>query len=226
MPAMSGHRFGLPLVVRAIVGKSWGQAAQHASAPHSLFANIPGLQVVVPSGVTEAARLLLGAIHSHVPTVMIELKSLYDLREPIPRPLTPLPLGRARVVREGAHVTFVAISDMVGFAERVAKRLARSHIEAEVLDLRTVAPLDAEAIVASVAKTRRVAVFDIGWEPFGLAAEVARVVAGGPAFRLAAPLVSLARAFAQTPASCFLEAAHYPDEDDATARVRAMVTAR
>ncbi|MDP3723079.1 MAG: transketolase C-terminal domain-containing protein [Candidatus Omnitrophota bacterium] len=222
LPTMSGYQCTIPMTVRAIIGKSWGQAAQHASSLHSLFANIPGLQVVVPSSVQDAPRLLLASIQSDMPTVFIELKSLYDLKAPVPLPVEPLPLGQAQVVRPGADLTCVAISEMVGFAERVAERLAPLGIEAEVLDLRTLAPLDAEAILTSVKKTRRVAVFDIGWEPFGLAAEVARVVSTSDQFRLAGPLLSVARAHEHTPASCFLEYRHYPTEEETVTRVRAL----
>ena len=223
IPAMSGYQSTIPLTVRAIVGKSWGQAAQHASALHAMFANIPGLQVVVPSGIEDAPGLLLSAIASEEPTIFIELKSLYEAKAVVRVPFEPIPLGRARVARRGTDVTCVAISDMVGFARRVADRLAPQGIEAEVLDLRTLAPLDAQAILVSVGKTHRVAVFDAGWEPFGLAAEVARIVSTSPHYRLAGPLVSVARAHEQTPASCFLEGRHYPSEAEAAARIQALV---
>ena len=226
LPAMSGYQYTIPLTARAIVGKSWGQAAQHASAVHSLFANIPGLQVVVPSGIEEAPGLLLGSIGSGAPTIFIELKSLYDDKAAVRVPFEPIPLGQARIVRRGADITCVAISEMVGFAQRVADRLAPQGIDAEVLDLRTLAPLDAEAILASVEKTKRVAVFDIGWEPFGLAAEVARLVSTSVQYRLASPLVSVARAFEQTPASCFLEGRHYPAEAAAAVNIQALVQGR
>lgn len=222
LPTMSGYQCTIPLTVRAIVGKSWGQAAQHSSALHAMFANIPGLHVVIPSNIQDAPRLLLASIRSDTPTIFIEMKSLYDLREPVTLPVEPLALGQAQVVRQGSDLSCVAISEMVGFAQRVAARLVPLGIEAEVLDLRTLSPLDTDAILASVGKTKRVAVFDIGWEPFGLAAEVARVISTSDSFRLASPLLSISRKHEHTPASCFLEYRHYPTEEETVTRIRAL----
>ena len=223
LPAMSGYQYNIPLTVRAIIGKSWGQAAQHSSALHSLFANIPDLQVVVPSSVEDAPRLLLASILSDAPTVFIEIKSLYDCKGLVHLPIEPLPLGQANIVRQGSDITCVAISDMVGFAQRVSERLVPDGIEAEILDLRSLAPLDGEAILNSVRKTKRLAVFDVGWEPFGLAAEVARIVSTSAYHRLDAPLLSIARRHEHTPASCFLEEQHYANEEHATSSIRALI---
>ena len=223
LPAMSGYQYTIPLTVRAIVGKSWGQAAQHSSALHSMFANIPDLQVVVPSSVEDAPRLLLASILSDAPTIFIEIKSLYDFKALVHQPFEPLPLGKAHVVREGSDITCIAISDMVGFAQRVSARLAPEGIEAEIVDLRSLAPLDSAAILNSVKKTKRLAVFDIGWEPFGLAAEVARIVSTSAYHRLDGPLLSIARRHEHTPASCFLEEQHYANEEHAANSIRALV---
>ena len=215
LPAMTGYQCTLPLTIRAIIGKSWGQAAQHSSALYAMFANIPGLQVVMPASVEEAAGLLLSSIRSDVPTLFIEMKSLYELEGAVVTPIEPIPLGQAELVRRGTDVTCIAISDMVGFAARVAERLAAKGIEAEILNLRTLTPLDAAAILSSAGKTRRVAVFDIGWEPFGLSAEVSRILCTNGPVELLSPLLSGARKTEHTPASCFLEYHHYPSEADA-----------
>ena len=117
-------------------------------------------------------------------------------------PIQAIPLGKARVVRPGLDITLVAISYGVGLAEKAAEALRSRAISAEVLDLRTIAPLDEAAIKESVAKTGRVAVFDVGWQRFGLAAEVAQV--------LSAPLISFGQKWEHTPGGCFREHEHYP----------------
>jgi pyruvate dehydrogenase E1 component beta subunit len=166
----------------------------------------------MPSSVNDAARLLLASIQSHLPTIFVESKPLYDLEGEVELPILPLPLGQASVVREGDDITFVAISHMVEFAQGVAQDLAGKNIQAEVLDLRTLSPLDEKQITASVKRTGRVAVFDVGWQKFGLAAEVSRVICMDPACRLSSPLVSVGQKWEHTPAGCFLEHAHYPNQ--------------
>jgi pyruvate dehydrogenase E1 component beta subunit len=209
-PAMSGYQSTVPLTIRSIIGKDWGQGAQHSGAYHAMFSQVPGLEVVMPANVNDAARLLLTALQSESPTIFIESKPLYDLDDLVELPVKALPFGQARVARDGKDITFVAISHMVGFAQTVATDLAAHGVEAEVIDLRTLAPLDEAAIVRSVAKTKRIAVFDVGWQRFGLAAEVARILCMDGSVRLEKPLVSVGQKWQHTPAGCFLEYHHYP----------------
>ena len=201
-PAASGHQCSVPLTIRCIIGKDWGQSAQHSGAYHSMFAGVPGLQVVLPSNPADAAGLLLAAIQSDLPTIFVESKSLYGMQGDVELPIQAIPLGKARVARPGLDITLVAISSGVRLAEEAAEILRPYAISAEVLDLRTIAPLDEAAIRASVAKTGRVAVFDVGWQRFGLAAEVARTLSGS--------LVSFGQKWEHTPGGCFREHAHYP----------------
>ena len=201
-PAASGHQCSVPLTIRCIIGKDWGQGCQHSGAYHSMFAGVPGLQVVMPSNPADAAGLLLAAIQSDLPTVFVEAKSLYGMREAVELPIKALPLGKARLVRPGSDITLVAISYGVGIAEEAANALQARGISAAVLDLRTIAPLDEAAIIESVEKTGKVAVFDVGWQRFGLASEVARV--------LSKSLISFGQKWEHTPGGCFREHAHYP----------------
>ena len=201
-PAASGHQCSVPLTVRCIIGKDWGQSVQHSGAYHSMLASVPGLQVVLPSNPSDAAGLLLTAIQSDLPTIFVEAKSLYGMQGDVELPIQPIPLGEARVAREGLDITFVAISDGVGLAMEVAEALVPRAISAEVLDLRTIAPLDKAAIKESVAKTGRVAVFDVGWQRFGLASEIARI--------LSPSLISIGQKWEHTPGGCFREHEHYP----------------
>jgi pyruvate dehydrogenase E1 component beta subunit len=213
-PLMSGYQSTVPLTIRCIIGKDWGQAAQHSGAYHAMFAQVPGLEVVLPSSVNDAARLLLASIESDLTTIFVESKPLYNLTGEVEFPIQPLPLGRASVVRQGDDITFVAISHMVEFARAVAQDLAMKNIQAEVLDLRTLSPLDEQQIAASVKRTGRVAVFDMGWQKFGLAAEVARVICMDPACRLSRPLVSIGQKWEHTPGGCFREYEHYPIQQE------------
>ncbi len=212
-PSMCGYQASVPLTIRAIIGKDWGQAAQHSGAFHSLFAHIPELEVVLPSNVEDAPRLLLTSIFSDKPTIFIDSKPLFDLEGEVELPIQPLAFGKANVVRRGDDITFVAISHMVMFAQSVAAKLSEYGISAEVIDLRTVAPLDETAILESVSKTRRVVVFDVDWPRFGLASEVARVICMSPDCKLDFPLMNIAQKDEHTPGGCFLEHEHYPIEE-------------
>jgi len=212
-PGMCGYQATVPLTIRSIIGKDWGQSAQHSGAFHSLFAHIPELEVVLPSNVEDAPRLLLASILSDRLTIFIDSKPLYELKGDVELPVRPLPFGKANVARKGSDITFVAISHMVTFAESVAAGLGEHGISVEVLDLRTVAPLDETAILKSVGKTGRVAVFDVDWPRFGLASEVSRIICMSPHCKLNLPLLNVAQRDEHTPGGCFLEHEHYPIEE-------------
>ena len=209
-PLITGYQCTVPLTIRCIIGKDWGQGAQHSGSYHAMFSQVPGLQVVLPSNVSDAACLLVASMQSDLPTIFIEAKPLYGLRGGVELPIQPLPLSKANVVRKGDDITFVAISYMVAFAESVAAELEVAGISVEVIDLRTLSPLDEMAIVESVARTGRVAVFDPGWQRFSLASEVARVISMDASCQLRSPLVSVGQREEHTPAGCFREYAHYP----------------
>ena len=217
-PAMTGYQVSVPLTIRALIGRGWGQAAQHSGALYSMFANVPGLEVVLPSSPAEGAGLLLTAMRSDQTTIFIEERGVFGLAEDVPAEVEPIPFGKARIVRPGDDITFFAASSMTPFAVQVAEQLASgSGLSAEVVDLRTVRPLDAEMIREHAAQTGRVAVFDIGWASFGLSAEVARIIS--EASVLNRPLISVHRRDEHTPSSAFLEDGHYPKVDEVAERV-------
>lgn len=218
-PAMTGYQISVPLTIRALIGRGWGQAAQHSGALYSMFANVPGLEVVLPSSPAEGAGLLLTALRSDKTTVFIEDRGVFGLTEDMPSFVEPIPFGRARIAREGTDLTFFAISSMVPFALRVAELVSSSGMSADVVDLRTVRPLDEDAIRSRAARTGRVAVFDIGWTNFGLSAEVARVIVEDSGLKR--PLLSVHRMNEHTPSSAFLEDSHYPKADEVARRVEA-----
>jgi acetoin:2,6-dichlorophenolindophenol oxidoreductase subunit beta len=216
-PAMTGYQVSVPLTIRALIGRGWGQAAQHSGALYSMFANVPGLEVVLPSSPAEGAGLLLTALRSDKTTIVIEDRGVFGAAEEVAAIVEPIPFGQARVARAGTDITFFSVSSMTGFALQVADRVSASGISAEVVDLRTARPLDVETIRSSAARTGRVAVFDIGWNRFGLSAEVARVIT--EAAGLQRPLLSVHRRDEHTPSSAFLEVEHYPKIDEVVLQV-------
>ena len=217
-PAMTGYQASVPLTIRALIGRGWGQAAQHSGALYPMFANVPGLEVVLPSSPAEGAGLLLTALRSDHTTIVIDDRGVFGAAEDISAVVEPIPFGKARVARAGKDLTFFAISSMTQFALRVADQVAAAGIDAEVVDLRTARPLDEDTIRTSAARTGRIAVFDIGWAGFGLSAEVARVVT--EASVLQRPLLSVHRRDEHTPSSTFLEDEHYPKVDEVARRVK------
>ncbi|MBT6361350.1 MAG: alpha-ketoacid dehydrogenase subunit beta [Rhodospirillaceae bacterium] len=173
----SGGRSRMPLVIRAIVGKGWGQGPQHAKSLHPLFAHLPGMQVVMPSSPAEAKGLLLASIFSNSPTVFIEGRSLYSMKEQVPNAPYFIRLGKASICTAGTDVTLVSFGSMMPAALEAAIEARKIDINVEVVDLRTVAPLDIETVCASVEKTGRLVVAESGWGRYGVAGEIISTVA-------------------------------------------------
>jgi pyruvate dehydrogenase E1 component beta subunit len=201
----------VPIVVRSIVGKGWGQGATHSQSLQSLFGHFPGLQVVMPALPRDAKGLLLAALQSRAPVVILEHRSLYETEGPVPEAPEATPIGTAAVVRPGRDVTVVAASAMVLEALTAAQQLAPLGVEVEVVDVRSARPLDAETIVASLSRTGRLVVADTSWPMYGLAAEVAALAAERPVGVLRAPVKRLGLADCPAPVSLPLERAFYPD---------------
>lgn len=208
---MTGGRVKVPLTIRAIIGRGWGSAAQHSQSLQALFAHVPGLQVVMPSSPHDAKGLLLGAIAGTVPTVVLEHRWLYDRRGHVPREPYLVPAGSGVVRRHGRDVTLVGVSYMVDELMLAAEELERVGIMAEVIDLRSVRPLDEELIVASVRKTGRLVVADTGWKRCGISAEVAAIAAEHAFAALRSPVRRICIADCPTPACPVLEQAYYPN---------------
>lgn len=172
---MFGGKQGVPLVVRMIVGRGWGQGSQHAQSLQAWFAHVPGLKVTMPATPHDAKGMLIAAIEDNNPVIQIEHRWLFNIEGPVPEGHYRVPLGSARVIREGRDLTIAALSHMTIESVRAAGVLAEQGIEAEVVDLRSLRPLDRETIVSSVRKTGRLLVADTGWRSFGAAAEIMAV---------------------------------------------------
>lgn len=162
----------VPLVIRTMIGRSWGQGAQHSQALHSLFMHIPGLKVVAPANANDAKGCMIAAIRDNNPVIFIEHRLLYSVEGYVPYKSYEVPFGRARILEEGNDITIVAISHMVMEALRAKKQLETIGIQAEIIDPISLWPLDMETILKSVRKTGRLLVVDNAWLTCGASSEI------------------------------------------------------
>lgn len=169
---MFGGQMSIPLVIRMIIGRGWGQGPQHSQSLQSWFAHVPGLKVVMPTTPYDAKGLLIASIEDNNPVIFIEHRWLYNIAGYVPEQVYRVPLGQGRVARQGKDLTVAAISYMTLEALRAADMLAADGISAEVIDIRSLNPLDDELILDSVHKTGRLIVADTGWQTGGFSAEV------------------------------------------------------
>lgn len=176
MRYMSAGGFSVPLVLRTAVGIGGNLGPQHSQSFHAWLAHVPGLQVVMPATPEDAKGLMKAAIRSDDPVVFVEDRMTYNLRGTVDRDVDPIPFGRAKTLRRGDDVTLVTISRMVQVALRAAEQLADYGVSAEVIDLRTLSPLDLETVITSVRRTSRAMVIDGGVRQFGVTGEVAALI--------------------------------------------------
>ncbi|MEM7056991.1 MAG: transketolase C-terminal domain-containing protein [Pseudomonadota bacterium] len=179
---MYGGRMKAPLVIRMIIGRGWGQGPQHSQSLQAWFAHTPGLKVVMPARPYDMKGMLLAAVQDDAPVIILEHRWLYNLTGPVPEHAYTAPLDGAAVIREGTDVTIAAASLMTIEAMKAADVLAEMGVSAEVLDLRSVAPIDALTLNASLAKTGRLVAADTGHAECGVAAEIL-AIAGESAFK-------------------------------------------
>ena len=212
--AMSGGQLSVPLVVRTQGGGGQRGGAQHSQSLEAWLTHVPGLKVVMPSRAADVPGLLASAIADPNPVVFIENKTLYFKREEVPDEPEPVPIGSARTVRAGDDVTVVALSRMVGEAVAAADRLAEEGVDAEVIDPRTLVPLDLDAILESVRRTNRLVVAHEAVEHGGFGAEIAASVQAAAFDFLDAPVERVGAPFAPVPFSPALEDAYLPGSDE------------
>jgi len=219
MQYMSAGRLTMPLVFRGSIGVGFSSATHHSGNYYPMLARVPGLRVVVPATPRDAKGLLKTAIRSDDPVFFLEHKAVLNLKGPVPDDEYLIPFGEAAVAREGTDVTVVAVALMVHRTLEVASTLAGEGVSVEVIDLRSVAPLDIETILASVHKTGRLLIVDEDYAPFGVGAEIAAQVLARAFDDLDAPVARLNGAFAPVPYSPPLESAMQPD----TARIERVI---
>jgi pyruvate dehydrogenase E1 component beta subunit len=219
MRYMFGGKISLPLTIRSTMGGRRSAAAQHSQCLEAWFMHIPGIKIAMPSNPYDAKGLLKAAVRDPNPTVIFENKMLYNVKGEVPEESYFVPWGQARVVREGRDVTIVALSDMVDFSLKAAEQLEGEGIFVEVVDPRTLVPLDIETIVRSVQKTGRLVVAHEACVTGGVGAEIAAQVAYRAFDYLVAPIERVGAKDSPIPFSPVLERAILPDERDVIAAV-------
>jgi 2-oxoisovalerate dehydrogenase E1 component len=224
LPFMTGGAAPMALTVRTQFGAGRSSGSQHSQSLEALLAHIPGLTVVMPSTPADTYGLLRAAIQDPNPVVFIENRLLYGKKGPQPPSDYIVPIGTSAVVRPGTDVTVVSVSRMVHEALAAAEQLAGEGISVEVIDLRTVAPLDMAPILESVHKTSRLLIAHEAVVPFGIGAEIAATIAREGFWDLDAPIERLGAAATPPPYSPVLERAWLPDRDDITETIRRLAS--
>ena len=220
-----GAAGSVPVTIRAIVGKGWGQAAQHSQSLQAMFAQVPGLRVAMPATPFDAKGLLLSSILGEDPVVFIEARSLYNATGPVPEQPYLVPFGKARVTRGGRDVTLVANSYLVPEAMKAADALELDSISAEVIDVRTISPWDEETILESVNRTGRLVVLDTASQSFGISAEIAATLHQRAFKTLKSPVERVTLPDTPTPCASNLEQLFYPTSDNVSAAVQRTLAA-
>jgi acetoin:2,6-dichlorophenolindophenol oxidoreductase subunit beta len=223
MHYMFGGRGRVPMVLRTNIGAGRGTGAQHSQSFHALFAHTPGLVVVTPSTPYDAKGLLIEAIRNDNPVAFVEHKKLYVEKGPVPEEMYTIPFGQADIKREGKDITIVATHAMVLRSLKVADEVAKEGIDVEVVDPRTIVPLDKSAILESVKKTGRLLVADEGPKTCGVAGEIAAMVAEEGLYYLKAPVSRVCSPDTPVPFSPPLEKAYIPDEKNLLPAIRRLM---
>ncbi|HET6424526.1 MAG TPA: alpha-ketoacid dehydrogenase subunit beta, partial [Planctomycetaceae bacterium] len=220
MQYMSSGRLKMPILLRGCGGIGHSAATHHSGMYHAIYSHIPGLRVVLPASPYDAKGLMAHALRSSDPVLFLEHRELMSVKGPVPEEHYEIPFGEARVVRSGTDATVVALSFMVQHATKAAEQLANEGVSIEIIDPRTVSPLDTEAILQSVAKTGRLLIVDEAFGPCSLAAEIAAHVADAGFNDLDAPIKRLNGAFAPTPYAPSLEREVVPSVEHVLTAIR------
>jgi pyruvate dehydrogenase E1 component beta subunit len=220
---MSGGQLKVPLTIRTQGGAGWSPGAQHAQQVEAWFVHVPGLKVVFPSTPEDVRGLLWSSIYDDNPVVFFEHRLLYPLKGEVPDELAPIPFGKARIAREGSDVTVIAIGRMVPEALRAAEEAEQEGISVEVLDPRTLQPLDEEAIIRSVQKTNRCVTAHEAVTRGGFGAELAAVVQEGAFDYLDAPIERVGAKFAPLAFAPAMEQWVVPHAADVLAAIKRTV---
>jgi len=202
------HR--VPLVIRMIIGRGWGQGPQHSQSLQAMFAQVPGLKVIMPTTANDAKGLLISAIEDDNPVVSLEHRWLYGIADEVSVNMYRTPIGRARIMREGTDFTIVGLSYMSLEALRAAELLAERGVSAEVIDLRSLRPLDEETVLGSVSKTGRLLAADTAHRLFGASSEIVALVSEKAFGALKSAPVRVTLPDHPTPTSCALANDYYP----------------
>ncbi len=223
MRYMFGGKAKIPMVIRAACGAGGSAAAQHSQSLEAWFMHVPGLKVVAPSTAYDAKGLLISSIRDDNPVIFVEHKFIYDLEGEVPEDAYTVPLGKADVKRQGSDVTIIATMAMVHRALEAAEELSKEGISVEVVDPRTLQPLDGETIIESVKKTHKVVIVHEAVKFAGPGAEIAAMIAEEVFDYLDAPIKRVAAPFTPVPFSPVLEQEYIPSKEKIIAAVREAV---
>ena len=223
---MSGGKLNVPLVLRTNLGATRRSAAQHSQSLHALVAHIPGLKVAMPSSAYEAKGLLKTAIRDDNPVVIFEDKLMYQDKAQVPEEEFLIPFGEANVLREGSDVTLIGTSSMRQVCEKASEMLAADGISAEVIDPRTIVPLDEVTILESVKRTSRAIVVDEGHQNFGTTAEIAARISEKAFYHLDAPVIRMGAMDVPVPFSPALEGLTVPTPEGVVENARKIVAGK
>lgn len=221
---MSGGKLNVPLVLRTNMGATRRSAAQHSQSLHALVAHIPGLKVAMPSSAYEAKGLLKTAIRDNNPVVIFEDKLMYNDKAEVPEDEFLIPFGVANVKRSGSDITLIGTSSMVQVCEAAAEILARDGIDAEVIDPRTIVPLDEATLIASAKKTSRVIVVDEGHQSYGVTSEIASRINEKAFYHLDAPVMRMGAMDVPIPFSPVLEDITVPTPERVVTQARLLMS--
>jgi pyruvate dehydrogenase E1 component beta subunit len=217
---MSGGQTSVPLTIRTSTGAGVGFGGQHSDMLEAWFAHVPGMKVVTASNPADAKGLLLSCIEDPDPCLFIENTAAYGQSGPAPEPGYKVPLGKAAIAREGSDVTVIGYGQVIGHALAVAKTLEADGVSVEVLDLRTIAPYDEAAVLASVGKTGRAVVVHEAVKKFGVGAEISSLIHENLFHSLKAPVARIGSAYAPVPFSPALEKAYLYSREEIEAAIR------
>jgi pyruvate dehydrogenase E1 component beta subunit len=220
---MSGGQLKVPLTVRTQGGAGWNPGGQHGQQVEAWFVGVPGLKVCMPSNPSDARGLIWTSIYDDNTCLVFEHSLLYGMKEDVPDTIEPIPFGKARTFREGTDVTVVATGPLVHEALKAAEEAEKDRISVEVIDPRTLQPLDEEAIVSSVKRTNRLVVAHEAVTRMGFGAEVAAVVQEQAFDYLDAPIERVGAKFTPPPFATILEKAHVPRKAEVLAAIRKTV---
>jgi len=220
---MFGGQKCVPLTIRLLLGRGWGQGPQHSQSLHSIFAHIPGLKVVAPSSAYDAKGLLVAAVEDNNPVIFLEHRWLHNITGDVPKEIYRIPLGKAKIMNEGTDITVIASSHMSLEAWRAISLLHKENISVELVDLRTIKPIDKETILQSVKKTGRALVVDYDWKTAGFASEILAIISEEAFDDLIAPPARLTYPDHPSPTSWTLANHYYPTSKDIAHKILEMM---
>lgn len=221
-----GNAGSVPVVMRGVIGRGWGQGATHSQSIQSVVAHFPGINVIMPTFADDAKGLMMTALKVDTPTIILEHRLLFNIEAEVPEGEYYVPFGKARIVTEGTDVTVVTSSFMTIEAQVAIEALKESGVSVELIDIRSIRPLDTKTIIESVKKTGRLVVADTSWAFCGVSAEILAVVSESAFSALKAPPIRIGLADVPAPVSKPLEDAFYPKASDIARAISTLMNAK